>query len=222
MSFSKIEADVERLKLLIKTEIENKELFTLQVNKATKEITLLEGMIEEMYQGTVDSRCKWIWENGSIAGYTYEPSEKDKEDIDKIKHKIASEEEMRAQLSNAIRDCKKKSIELQNHLAYAYLDVNIKQVRTSTHDDVNNKKKYGSIFYVFEIDVNEYDNRGMMTHSSSTIKYTPDLQYENGEPLEWCLMRTMDNKELKEIPIDKDPKWTYIINKFLKPKVNSK
>jgi hypothetical protein len=67
--FAKLKAQHDELELLIKTKMEEKELFSEQCSKASRQITMFQEMIELIHQGSIDARCKWIWEKGSIRGF---------------------------------------------------------------------------------------------------------------------------------------------------------
>jgi hypothetical protein len=220
--FAQLKAQADEIELLIKNKKEEKELFSSQCSKSSKQISMYEEMIQLIYQGNLDARCKWIWENGSIKGFTYTATPKDIIDIDEIKKMIAQEETNLSNFSEAGRTCKEEIRILENKLPFALIGVDIKHFGSST-DDEPTSNNFGNLFYIFEIDMNEYNHNGNMTFSSHKIKFLPKDETINEKAIEWRQIRTFDQADgttkTKEIPIENDPKWAYIIKTFLKPKI---
>jgi hypothetical protein len=220
--FAKLKAQHDELELLIKTKMEEKELFSEQYSKASKQIKMFQEMIELIYQGSVDARCKWIWEKGSIKGFSYEPSFNDLEEITKIKAAISQEEVNLSKFSGAGKTCKSEIKILEAKLPYALLGIEVKHFGSST-DDETTSNNFGNLFYNYEIDINSYDKNGNLTHSSHTIKFLPKDENSHSNFIEWREVRKVKQPDgsfkNKEIPIEKDPQWSYIIKTFLKPKI---
>jgi len=220
--FAQLKAQADSLELLIKNKKEEKELFSSQCSKSSKQIAMYEEMIQLIYQGNLDARCKWIWEKGSIAGFTYSVTPKDIAEIDEIKKMITQEETNLSNFSEAGRTCKEEIRILESKIQYALIGVDIKHFGSSTDDDASSNA-FGNIFYIFEIDINEYNHNGQLTLSSHRIKFLPKDETINEKAIEWREIRDVKQTDgsfkKKEIPIENDPKWAYIIKTFLKPKI---
>lgn len=218
--FSGLMEKREAVKSLIRLKQREKELFSAEIAKSSKEISLLEGIIAEVYTGNVDVRCKWLWEKGSMAGFVYTTNQNDADDIVKLKGKILEERANMDNLSKAARDTKAEIVELENDLPYALIDINIKVMRTST-DDNPKSKSAGSLYHIFEIDRHEYKDDGKLVYSSHIIKFIRKEPGDSDGFPEWRELRPSveDKLEFREIPIEQAPKWAYIIKKFLKPRL---
>lgn len=220
--FIQLKAQADELELLIKNKKEEKELFSGQCSKSSKQIAMYEEMIQLIYQGNVDARCKWIWEKGSIAGFTYAATPKDIVEIDEIKKMITQEETNRSNFSEAGRLCKEEIRILEAKLPYALIGVDVKHFGSSTDDD-STSNSFGNLFYIFEIDINDYNPNGNLTLSSHRIKFLPKDETLSEKAIEWREIRDIKQADgsfkKKEIPIENDPKWGYIIKTFLKQKI---
>lgn len=220
--FAQLKAQHDELELLIKSKMGEKELFSEQCSKASKQIALFQEMIELIYQGNIDTRCQWIWENGSIKGFTYLPTSSDIAEIEKIKIAIEQEEMNLSNFSEAGKICKNEIKILEEKLVYALLGVEVRHFGTSTDDDTGSNN-FGNLFYTYYIDINSYNKNGNLTHSSHDIKFLPKDENSPSNFIEWREIRKVKQPDgsfkNKEIPIEKDPQWAYIIKTFLKPKI---
>ena len=209
------------ISLLIDSHRKEKEAFSSQISKSSKEIAMLKELIVQVNKGSLDARCKWLWEKGSMIGFTYVPTAQDKDDILRINDKILEEENNRVNLAVAAKECKESIIKLEDELQYALIDVTIKTLKTST-DDAESSANYGSIIYIFEIDKHEYTENGNLTYSSHKIKYVPQDEFVDAKSYEWREVRPSKSDKSKETDalIQQIPKWNYIINNYLKKRVH--
>ena len=198
-----------------------KEAFSAEISKSSKEIAMLKELVLQVNKGSIDSRCKWLWESGSMNGFTYQPSELDKDDILRINDKILEEENNRINLALAAKDCKEASAKLQENIPYMLISAIIKSVRTST-DDSKSSAAYGSIIYLLDIDKYEYAEDGKLTFSSHRIKYVPQEDLKDGKSYEWREVKTPLSGSSKDTDslIQHIPMWNYIIKTFLKKRID--
>lgn len=198
---------------------------SLDIAKISKNIVLLNKMASQIYLGDVDSKCKWLWEKGSMKGFAYELSDKDCDDIFEIRQQIEQEESLRTNLARVAGDCKAKALVLESKLRYMLIKAVVKVVRVTTDNDPDSYN-FGNMCHIFDIDKYEFETNGKLEFSSHCIKYQPKEKIEGERNIQWTQIRYPPNWSDKSDEsksdlrsIENSEKWSYIIETYLKPRL---
>lgn len=215
MDFEKIKHKRAELKAILEIQNTEKQRFSDLSAKCQKEISRYEEMIASIYQGSEAARCQWIWENGSIKDFSYELTEKDKIDIAEIS-KCKEEESVKCSAySDKSRACKARIAEIESNLPYSLLHLTITDYHETVDDktftdgngNVKNSSTYGEDICQYQVDLREFSESGNVTLTTYQILNYPTAS----QGFKWRLVTASG----KETPVDKDPKWDYLIRTYL-------